>query len=105
MKTRTLLLGIALASASATGAAVAPTHAGKRIYAHDAVVDSCGVIAPWYKGLNGQCDLRVRIAAETLKRYPWTTTSNAIAAYPDYVFSGHWQILSNGVIVPKVTKD
>jgi hypothetical protein len=74
-------------------------------YAHDAVVDSYGVIAPWYKGLNGQCDLRVRIAAETLKRYPWTTTNNAIAAYPDYVFSGHWQILSNGVIVPKVTQD
>jgi hypothetical protein len=69
------------------------------------VLDSDGVIAPWCKGLNGQCDLRVRIAAETLKRYPRTTTNNAIAAYPDYVFSGHWQILSNGVIVPKVTKD
>jgi hypothetical protein len=70
-------------------------------YAHDAVVDSRGVIAPWYGGLNGQCDLRVRIAAETLKRYPWTTTNTAIAAYPDYVFSGHWQITSNGMIVPK----
>ena len=70
-------------------------------YAHDAVVDSQGVIAPWYKGLNGQCDFRVRIAAETLKRYPWTTTNTAIAAYPDYVFSGHWQITSNGIIMPK----
>ena len=70
-------------------------------YGHDAVVDSHGVIAPWYTGLNGQCDLRVRIAAETLKRYPWTTTNTAIAAYPDYVFSGHWQITSNGVIVPQ----
>ena len=70
-------------------------------YAHDAVVDSHGVIAPWYTGLNGQCDLRVRIAAETLKRYPWTTTNTAIAAYPDYVFSGHWQITSNGIIIPK----
>ena len=39
-------------------------------YGHDAVVDAHGVIVPWYKGLNGQCDLRVRIAAETLKRYP-----------------------------------
>jgi hypothetical protein len=58
-------------------------------YGHDAVVDAHGVIAPWYKGLNGQCDLRVRIAAETLKRYPWTTTNTAIASYPDYVFSGH----------------
>ena len=70
-------------------------------YAHDAVVDSRGVIAPWYKGLNGQCDFRVRIAAETLKRYPWTTTKTAVAAYPDYVFSGHWQITSNGIIIPK----
>ena len=43
----------------------------------------------------------MRIAAETLKRYPWTTTSNAIAAYPHYVFSGAWQISSNGVITPK----
>ena len=70
-------------------------------YGYDAVVDSHGVIAPWYKGPNGQCDLRVRIAAETLKRYPWTTTNSAIAAYPDYVFSGHWQITSNGIIIPK----
>ena len=70
-------------------------------YAHDAVVDSRGVIAPWYQGLNGQCDFRVRIAAETLKRYPWTTTNTAIAAYPDYVFSGHWQITSNGTILPQ----
>ena len=74
-------------------------------YGHDAVVDSHGVIAPWYKGLNGQCDLRVRIAAETLKRYPWTSTNTAIAAYPDYVFSGQWQITSNGVIVPQTPSD
>jgi hypothetical protein len=47
----------------------------------------------------------VRIAAETLKRYPWTTTNTAIAAYPDYVFSGHWQITSNGVIVPQTPSD
>jgi hypothetical protein len=76
-----------------------------RYYGHDALVDSHGIIAPWYRGLNGQCDLRVRIAAETLKRYPWTTTNTAIAAYPDYVFSGHWQITSNGVIVPQTPSD
>ena len=80
-------------------------NARARYYGHEAVVDSCGVIAPWYQGLNGQCDFRVRIAAETLKRYPWTTTNNAIAAYPDYVFSGHWQITSNGVIVPQTASD
>ena len=74
-------------------------------YGHDAVLDSQGIIAPWYTGLNGQCDFRVRIAAETLKRYPWTTTNTAIAAYPDYVFSGHWQITSNGMIVPQTPND
>jgi hypothetical protein len=72
-----------------------------RYYGHAAREDQYGVIAPWYGGLNGQCDLRVRIAAETLKRYPWTTRSNAIAAYPAYVFSGFWQISSNGVITPR----
>ncbi len=70
-------------------------------YAHDAVTNQYGVIAPWYQGLNGQCDLRIRIAAETLKRYPWTTTNNAIAAYPDYLFTSKWQISSNGVITPQ----
>lgn len=90
-----ILLTVWLAQFQAEAATAKPHY-----YAHDAVIDSHGVIAPWYKGLNGQCDLRVRIAAETLKRYPWTTTNTAIAAYPDYVFSGHWQINSNGVITP-----
>lgn len=76
-----------------------------RYYAHGAVQDRDGVIAPWYLGLNGQCDYRVRLAAETLKRYPWTTLSNAVAAYPHYVFSGVWQIASNGVITPKTPSD
>ncbi|MHC1768544.1 MAG: malectin domain-containing carbohydrate-binding protein [Verrucomicrobiia bacterium] len=72
-----------------------------RYYGHAAVHDPHGVIAPWYAGLNGPCDFRVRIAAETLKRYPWTTRTNAIADYPAYVFSGFWQISSNGVITPR----
>ncbi len=72
-----------------------------RYYGHAIVLDRAGVIAPWYHGLNGQCDFRVRIAAETLKRYPWTTSTNAIAAYPAYVFSGTWQISSNGTITPR----
>ena len=72
-----------------------------RYYGHDAVLDKNGVIAPWYKQLNGQCDFRVRVAAETLKRYPWTTTKNAIAAYPDYLFTSKWSISSNGVITPQ----
>jgi hypothetical protein len=62
---------------------VSTASAKKHYYAHDAVVDAHGVIAPWYAGLNGQCDFRARVAAETLKRYPWTTTNTAVAAYPD----------------------
>jgi len=73
-------------------------EARARYYAHAAVHDGQGVIAPWYGGLNGQCDFRVRIAAETLKRYPWTTTNEAAAAYPHYVFSGVWQIASIGAV-------
>jgi hypothetical protein len=76
-----------------------------RYYAHEARHDQHGVIAPWYQGLNGQCDLRVRIAAETLKRYPWTTTNTAVAAWPDYLFTSLWQISSNGVITPKAPSD
>jgi hypothetical protein len=101
LRTRPILLTVLCCAALPSLAATTKT----RYYAHDAVMDAQGVIAPWYQGLNGQCDLRVRIAAETLKRYPWTTTNTAIAAYPDYVFSGHWQITTNGVIVPKVPKD
>ncbi|MBN1488659.1 MAG: hypothetical protein JXA69_01975 [Phycisphaerae bacterium] len=74
-------------------------------YGHDAVVNEHGVISPWYQGLNGQCDYRVRIAAETLKRYPWTTTKDAIAAYPAYVFSGQWTIAADGAITPLPTSD
>lgn len=70
-------------------------------YGHDAILDRYGVIAPWYLKPNGQCDFRIRIAAETLKRYPWTTNENAIAAYPHYVFSSMWEISSEGEITPK----
>lgn len=73
----------------------------RRYYAHEAVLDQYGVIAPWYKQLNGQCDFRVRIAAETLKRYPWTTKENAIAVYPDYLFTSKWHIAADGKITPQ----
>ena len=76
-----------------------------RYYGHEAAHDGHGVIAPWYHGLNGQCDLRVRIAAETLKRYPWTSSSNAVAGYPHYVFNGTWTIETNGAITPAALKD
>ncbi|HRZ37091.1 MAG TPA: hypothetical protein P5534_12090, partial [Candidatus Paceibacterota bacterium] len=76
-----------------------------RYYGHAAVSDAHGVIAPWYRGLNGQCDFRIRIASETLKRYPWTDTNSAIAAYPDYLFTSLWQIDSDGRITPKTPDD
>src|SRR5882757_9127246 len=62
--------------------------ARSKYFAHDAVEDRNGVIAPWYKGQNGQFDLRVRIAAETMKRYPWTTADTAVAVVPQYVLNG-----------------
>ena len=54
----------------------ASVHAGTTLdfyFGHPAVADKNGVIAPWYTGQNGQFDYRVRIAAETLKRYPWAS--------------------------------
>ncbi len=67
-------------------------------YAHPAVEDSHGVIAPWYHGQNGQSDFRVRVAAETLKRYPWTSEDKKVTRYPHYVYSGAWRIAEDGTI-------
>jgi hypothetical protein len=73
----------------------------KRYYAHDAVEDAGGVIAPWYQGQNGLCDLRVRIAAETLRRYPWIDPSRSAASVPEYLFSSFWRIAPEGAIHPR----
>ncbi len=67
----------------------------KRYYAHQAIEDRDGIIAPWYRGQNGQLDWRIRIAAETLKRYPW---SDKPSAAPHYVFNGTWAIAPDGTI-------
>ncbi len=77
----------------------------KRYYAHQAVHDRHGVIAPWYKQQNGPCDFRVRIAAETCKRYPWTTIETAAATAPHFVFNGHWKIAADGTITPVPISD
>src|SRR2546422_6855313 len=75
----------------------------KRYFAHPAVEDSDGIIAPWYQGQNGQCDFRVRIAAETLKRYPWVALDRAVAVAPEYAFNSTWRISPDGTItVPKM---
>src|SRR6185436_20205556 len=75
----------------------------KHYYAHDAIEDEHGVIAPWYRGQNGQMDWRVRIAAETLKRYPWTKPGQAPRQLPEYMWSGAWNIDKEGkIVVPPI---
>ena len=83
------------------GAATVQTH----YFGHDAIEDRYGVIAPWYKGQNGQYDFRVRIAAETIKRYPWTTAGRAVAPAPEYVYNGTWSIDVDGKITPVEERD
>ena len=92
-----LSLSVILAIAGIESAAAATTL--WHYYAHDAVADQHGVIAPWYKAQNGQYDFRVRIAAETLKRYPWATADRAPAPAPEYVYNGLWNIDHDGNIV------
>ena len=70
----------------------------KKYFAHPVVEDRDGVIAPWYRGQNGQVDFRVRIAAETLKRYPWADKDVAITPAPHFVFNSTWGIEPNGTI-------
>jgi hypothetical protein len=87
--------------ASALPLAGLPVQAAEhldRYYAHETVVDEHGVIAPWYSGQNGQFDYRVRIAAETLKRYPWADLPKAPIPAPEYVYSGAWAITAEGTI-------
>ncbi len=99
MCVRLALIGVVVGMAASSWAA----QRFDRYYAHPTVEDSQGVIAPWYLGQNGQFDYRVRIAAETLKRYPWTDTSRAVAAVPEYFFSGAWKIAEDGMItVPPI---
>jgi len=70
----------------------------KRYYAHEAFEDSHGVIAPWYHGQNGQIDLRLRVAAEFLKRYPWVGTNSALMAGPHYIFNARVNLEDDGAI-------
>ena len=90
-----------LTAVSALGTAAAAAGDAKPVvkyFAHPVVEDCCGVIAPWYRGQNGQCDFRVRIAAETLKRYPWTLPGQSAMPGPHFVFNGSWKIASDGAI-------
>lgn len=78
--------------------ALLTTTAAPQYYAHPAVLDDHGVIAPWFSGAGGQADFRVRVAAETLKRYPWTEPGGAPVPAPHYLWSGAWQIAADGTI-------
>ncbi len=79
-------------------ATAADSQPVKKYFAHPAVEDRDGVIAPWYRGQNGQLDFRVRVAAETLKRYPWADKPVAVMAAPYFVFTGTWGIQGDGKI-------
>src|SRR5688572_14659035 len=93
-----LILTMAFTAQLAQAAEVA-----KKYFAHDAVHDKHGVIAPWYTGQNGQSDFRVRVAAETLKRYPWVTKDKAVGIAPEYAFNSTWNISADGTItIPRM---
>jgi hypothetical protein len=70
----------------------------RKYFAHPAVEDRYGVIASWYRGQNGQCDFRLRISEETLKRYPWTEPGKSAMQGPHYIFNGVWNIKADGAI-------
>jgi hypothetical protein len=75
-----------------------------KYYAHPAVEDRYGVIAPWYQGQNGQFDYRVRIAADTFRRYEWVAPPKAAGIAPGYAFNNTWRITPQGVIsLPQIT--
>ncbi len=90
-----LLLGMLSGPVSAAAADAQPV---KKYFAHAIVEDRDGVIAPWYHGQNGQLDFRVRIAAETLKRYPWAEKPATVMAAPHFVFNSSWGIQPDGTI-------
>lgn len=91
------LFGVVLL-ASVTMARAEDAKPARIYYAHPAVEDRYGVIAPWYKGLNGQCDFRVRTSEETLKRYPWTEPGKSAMQGPHFIFNGVWNIKPDGTI-------
>ena len=85
-----ILTGLAVPSMAAT--------TQKHYFAHEAVTDRHGVIAPWYPGQNGLVDYRVRVAAEFLKRYPWVGTDHAVMAGPHWVFNARVDLEPTGKI-------
>lgn len=93
---KSMLLAAALVCL-VTGAARA-ADVLKQYYAHPTVEDSSGVIAPWYRGQNGQFDERMQIAVDIYKRYPWTKPGQAVIPAPHIVYNTHWKIDNDGTI-------
>lgn len=89
---------VALVMALLVAVAVPAAETVKQLFAHPTVEDEYGVITPWYGGQNGQFDNRVRIAAETIKRYPWIAAGQAPARTPEFVFNSTWRIDDDGKI-------
>ena len=80
------------------GSSVAAATRQEKCYAHATVEDQQGVIAPWYGGQNGQVDLRVRVSAEFLKRYPWVGSDQSVVAGPHWVFNPRVDLADDGTI-------
>jgi hypothetical protein len=74
----------------------------KKQFAHPVVEDRHGVITPWYRGQNGQCELRVRIAEETLKRYPWSEPGQSVMPGHGIIAIRFWNRFSGEVMVPGI---
>ena len=92
--------GLIVVAFTASAATNLPSY-----YAHQAVLDEHGVLAPWYHGLNGQLDERLNIAVNVYKRYPWVDKPKAVMAAPDFVYNSHWSIKPDGTIVIPPTTD
>ena len=102
---RSVRLAMLAAICLETVALAGPATTLRHYYGHDAVEDREGVIAPWYRGQNGQYDFRVRIAAETMKRYPWVGRDKAALPAPEFLYNGTWNIDREGNIKVPEEKD
>ncbi len=94
-----LVLSLCLLPSVCVGATTMPHY-----YAHDAVLDKNGVIAPWYKGQNGQLDFRIRVAGGTIKRYPWVDAGKAPTVGPIYLYTQRWHINRDGDLTVKTER-
>ncbi len=92
------LVALALLLLAGTQLSADAATVQRRYYAHDATEDSHGVIVPWYRGQNGLVDLRVRVAAEFLKRYPWVGNDQSVMAGPHWIFNARVDLDGSGKI-------